>query len=112
MEEDKYYNATSLQIFEYEWKTKISSMKIVVKQFNNIFENTLLVDYVRQVFKIEEALLELVTKLEDFAYTRTEVSNYWQVVRDKYESLDLLEASEVVEIIEKFNRKPPNITLV
>ena len=42
--------------------------------------------------RIEEALLELDTKLKDFAEARTEVDTYRQKVKDKYNSLYLLDA--------------------
>lgn len=56
--------------------------------------------------------MELDTKLEDFATTRTEISNYQLVVNDKYEALDFPNAIQVTEIIEKFKNKHRNITLV
>ena len=63
-------------------------------------------------FRIEEALLELDTKLWDFAETCTEVDNYRKKVRDKYNALDLLDATKVTKIIEKFKGKHPYIALV
>ena len=66
---DKYYNATSLEIFEDESKTNISLVQIEAKKFSDAFENSLLENDIKQAFKIEEALLELDTKLEDFEDT-------------------------------------------
>ena len=45
------------------------------------------------------------SKLEYFAKTRIEVSNYRQVVKNKYEALYLLKAILLVKMIEKFNIK-------
>ena len=67
---------------------------------------------IRQAFKTGESLLELDVKLEDFAETRIEVGNYWQIVKDKYDALDFLDATQVMKIIEKFKIKYPNIALV
>ena len=61
---------------------------------------------------MEETLLELDAKLKVFAKTHIEVANYRQVVKDKYDVLDFLDATQVMEIIEKFKRKHPNIALV
>ena len=67
---------------------------------------------IRQAFKIEEVLLKLDSILDDFVETRMDISNNWQRVRHKYEALDLPEASQVMNIIEKFKSKHPYITLV
>ena len=40
-------------------------------------------DDIRQIFKMEEALLKLDSKLEDFTNTTIEISNYHEVVHDK-----------------------------
>ena len=56
-------------------------------------------------------MLELDTKLGDFAETRIEVDNYKQKVKDKYAALDLLDATNIIEMIEKFKDKHPNIAL-
>lgn len=65
-----------------------------------------------QAFKTEEALLELDVKLEDFAETRIGVGNYQKIVKHKYETFDFLDSTQLMEIIEKFKRKHPNIALV
>lgn len=44
--------------------------------------------------------------------TRIEISNYHEVVCDKYESLDLPKAKESMTIIEKLKNKHPDIILV
>ena len=87
-------------------------MQKVVQKFRDTFKNASLGDDVWQTFKTEETLLELDTKLDNFVGIRIEVSNYWQVVKGKYDSSDLPEASEVEKIIEKFKRKHPKIILV
>lgn len=57
-------------------------------------------------------MLELDTKLRDFAKTRIEVDNYRQKVKDKYDALDLPDAAKITEIIEKFKGKHLDIALV
>ena len=84
LEMERYYNATCLEIFEDESKTKIFAMQSVVQQFRGIFEDASSDDDISQAFKTEEVLLELDTRLEDFAGTQIEVSNYRQLVKDKY----------------------------
>jgi hypothetical protein len=56
--------------------------------------------------------LDLDIKLEDFADTQIEVSNYQQLVKNKYKALDFPEATQVTKIIEKFKRKHPNMILI
>jgi len=51
-------------------------------------------------------------KLGDFAKTCIEVGNYRQKVKDKYDALDFLDATQVIEIIEKFKKKYLYIALV
>lgn len=65
-----------------------------------------------KAFKSKEAQLELDRKLEDFVDMRIEVSNYWKVVKNKYEALDLPEVSQVEEIIEKLKNKHQDGILV
>ena len=57
-------------------------------------------------------MLELDAKLEDFMDIRIEVSNYRQVVKNKYDPLDLSKVNEVKEIIDNFKRKHLDIILV
>lgn len=61
---------------------------------------------------MEEALLEFNVKLEDIMETHIEVGNYQQIVKDKYDALKFLDATQVKEIIEKFKRKYQDIALV
>lgn len=105
LEVERYYNAACLEIFEDESKTKIFAVQSVVQQFKGTFEKTLLEDDIRQAFKIEEALLELDTKLGNFVESGIEIGNYQQVVKNKYEALDLLEATQIAETMEKFKNK-------
>ena len=51
------------------------------------------------------------TKLGDFVDTEIEVDNYRQKVKDKYEALDLSNAAKIIEMIDKFKGKHPNIAL-
>ena len=82
-----------------------------MENLKNIFEEASNDEDIWQAFRIEEALLELDTKLKDFAKTRIEVDNYKQKVKEKYEALDLLDAAKITEIIEKFKGKHPDIAL-
>lgn len=84
----------------------------VVQQFRGKFEEASSEDDIRQASKTKETPLELDTKLEDFTETRIEVSDYQQVVKNKYEALELPKESQVAEIIEKFKSKHPDIIFV
>ena len=57
-------------------------------------------------------MLELDTKLRDFVDTCIEVDNYRQKVKDKYDTLDILDVAKITEIIEKFKAKHLDIALV
>ena len=57
-------------------------------------------------------MLELDTKLGDFADTHIKVENYKQKVKGKYDALYLPDATKIIVIIEKFKGKHPNIALV
>ena len=83
----------------------------VVENFKNTLKETSSDEDIKKTFKIEEALLELDTKLRDFAETWTEVDNYRQKVKDKYEALDILDAANITEMIEKFKGKYLRIAL-
>ena len=85
--------------------------EVVVENFRKTLEEASIDEDIRQVFRIEEALMELDTKLGDFVETRIEVDNYRQKVKDKYQALDLLDATKITEMIEKFKGKHPNIAL-
>ena len=39
------------------------------------------------------------------------MDNYRQKINDKYEALDLLDATKIIEMIDKFKGKHPNIAL-
>ena len=86
-------------------------VEVVVENFKKTLEEASSDEDIRQAFRIEQALLELDTKLGDYAETRIEVENYRQKVKDKYEALDLLDATKITEMIEKFKGKHPNIAL-
>ena len=86
-------------------------VEVVVENFKKKLEEASSDEDIRQAFRIEEALLELDTKLGDFAETRIEVDNYRLKVKDKYEALYLLDATNITKMIEKFKDKHPNIAL-
>ena len=77
------------------------NIEVVVEQFWKNFEEASADDDIRQAFRTKETLLDLDAKLGDFAETHIEVGNYRPKVNDKYEALDLLDAAQVMEIIEK-----------
>ena len=83
----------------------------MVENFKKTLEEASSNEDIRQAFRTEEALLELETKLGDFAETRIEVDNYRQKVKDKYEALDLPYVAKVTKMIEKFKGKNPTIDL-
>lgn len=112
LEVDKYYNTASLEIFQDKSRNQISSVKIVVQKFRALFEATSSEVNVKQIFKIEQALLKLDSKLEDFVDTRLQISNYHQMMHNKYKWLDLLEAKEIMKIIKNFKNKHSDIILV
>ena len=112
LEVEKHYNDACLDIFEDDSREKVMTIEEFVEKFQNNFEETSNDDDIRQAFKTEEALLDLDVKLVDFVETCIEVGNYRQKVKEKYEALDLLDATQVIEIIEKFKRKYQDIALV
>ena len=57
-------------------------------------------------------MLELEVKLGDFAETHIEVGTYRQKVKDKYDALYFLDATQVIKITEKFKRKYLDIAMV
>ena len=87
-------------------------IEVGVEKIQKMFEESSNEDDIRQAFRIEEALLELDTKLKDIVDTHIEVDNYRQKVKYKYDSLDLLDVAKIIEIIEKFKGKHPDIALV
>lgn len=69
MDVDRYYDVVSLEIFEDESKTKLKSAQAVVEQFQRTFKDASSGEDIRQAFKIEEVLLKLDSRLDDFAKT-------------------------------------------
>ena len=86
-------------------------VEVVVENFRKTLEEASSDEDIRQAFRTEEALMELDTKLGDFAETRIEVDNYRQKVKNKYQALNLPDATKITEMIEKFKGKHPNIAL-
>ena len=100
-----------MDIFEDDEHEKLLPIEFVVESFRKTLEEASSDEYIRKALRTEEALLELDTKLIDFAETQIEVDNYRQKVKDKYEALDLLDVAKITEIIDKFKGKHPNIAL-
>ena len=100
-----------LEIFEDDEWEELIPIEVVVEKFQKIFEEASKDEDIRQAFRIDEALLELDTKLDDFFETQIEVDNYRKKLKDKYEALDLPNVGNIIEIIEKFKGKHPNIAL-
>ena len=86
-------------------------VEVVIEYFQNNFEESSTNDDIRQAFKTKEELLDLDVKLGDFVETCIEVGNYRQKVKEKYEDLDFLDATQVTNIIEKFKSKYLDIAL-
>ena len=77
-------------------------VEVVVEKFRNTLEEASSDEDIRQAFITEEALMELDTKLGDFAETRIEADNYRKKVKDKYQALSLPDVTKITEMIEKF----------
>ena len=90
----------------------ISSRIKPKRKFWKTFEKASNDDDIRQAFRIEEALLDLDVKLRDLVETHIDVGNYRQKIKGKYEPLYFPNATQVIEIIEKYKGKYPNIALV
>ena len=82
-----------------------------MENFRKTLEEASSDEDIRQAFRTEEALMELDTKLGDFAETQIEVDNYRKKIKDKYQALDILDATKIIEMINKFKGKHPNIAL-
>ena len=82
-----------------------------MENFRKILEEASSDEDIRQAFKTEEALMELDTELGDFAKTWIELDNYRQKAKDKYQALNLPDATKITKMIEKFKGKYPNIAL-
>ena len=90
---------------------KLFPIEVMVENFRKDLKEASSDEDIRQAFRTEEALMELDTKFGDFAETRIEVDNYRKKVKDKYQALNLPDATKITEIIEKFKGKYPNIAL-
>ena len=77
-------------------------IEVVVENFKKTFEEASSDEDIHQAFRIEEALLELDTKLGDFVDTWIDVDNYRQKVKEKYEALNLRDVAKITKIIDKF----------
>ena len=108
LEAKRHYSDACLEIFEDEEWERLFPIEVVVESFKKIFEEAASDEDIEQAFRIEEALLELDTKLRDFSDTQIEVDNYRQKVKDKYEAVDLLDAAKITE---KFKAKHIDIAL-
>ena len=86
-------------------------IEVMVENFRKVLEEVSSDEDIRQAFRTEEALMELDTKLGDFAETQIEVDNYRQKGKEKYQALSLPDATKITEMIEKFKGKYPNIAL-
>ena len=111
LEAERHYSDACLDIFEDDEHKKLLPIEVVVENFKKTSEEASSNEDIRQAFRTEEALLELDTKLGDFVETRIEVDNYRQKVKDKYEALDLPDATKITEMIEIFKGKHPHIAL-
>ena len=76
LEAKKLYSDACLDIFENEEREKLLPVEVVLGNFKKTLEEASSDEDIIQAFKTEEALLELDTKLKDFAETRIEVDNY------------------------------------
>ena len=77
LEAVKLYSNACLDMFEDEEWEKMLPVEVVVENFEKTLEEESSDEDIRQAFRIEEALLELDTKLEDFVETWIVVDNYW-----------------------------------
>ena len=76
LEAEKLFSDACLDIFEDEERVKLLPVEVVVENFRKNLEEESSDEDIRQAFRIEEALMELDTKLGDFAETRIEANNY------------------------------------
>ena len=76
LEAEKLCSDACLDIFEDEEWEKLLPVEVVVENFKKTLEEASNDEDIRQAFRIEEALLELDTKLRDFVETWLEVDNY------------------------------------
>ena len=76
LEVEKLYSDACLDIFEDEEQEKLLLVEVVVEKFRKTLDKVASDEDIRQAFRIEEALLELDTKLGDFVKTWIKVDNY------------------------------------
>ena len=69
LEAKKHYSNVCLDIFEDDEWEKLLSVEIVVENFKKTLEEASSDEDIWQAFREEEAMLELHTKLRDFADT-------------------------------------------
>ena len=69
LEAERHYSDACLDIFEDDERERFLPIDIVVENFKNFFVEVNDEEDIQQAFKNEEALLELDTKLGDFAET-------------------------------------------
>ena len=69
LEVEKLFSDACLDIFEDEERVKLLPVEVVVDNFKKTLEEESSDEDIKQAFRIEEALLELDTKLRDFAET-------------------------------------------
>ena len=69
LEAERHYSDACLEIFEDEEQEKLLPIEVVVENFKNILDEASSDKDICQAFRIEEALLELDTKLGDFSDT-------------------------------------------
>ena len=69
LEVEKLYSDACLDIFEDEEREKLFPVEVVLDYFKKTLEEASNDEDIRQAFRIEEALLELDTKLGDFIET-------------------------------------------
>ena len=72
----KLYSDACLDIFEDEEGEKLFPVEVVVENLKKNLEESSSDEHIRKAFKIEEALMELDTKLGDFAKNWIKVDNY------------------------------------
>ena len=111
LEAEKLYSDVCLDIFEDEERVKLFPIEVMVENFRKVLVEASNDGDIRQAFRAEEVLMELDTKLGDFAETWIEVDNYRQKVKDKYQALNLLYSTKITKMIEKFKGKHLNIAL-
>ena len=75
-EVEKLYSDACLDIFEDEEWEKLLAVEVIVDNFKKTLDEVSSDEDIWQAFRTEETLLELDTKLGDFAETQIKVENY------------------------------------